>query len=25
MAERALRTAPSALSVLEPFWPSRRL
>jgi hypothetical protein len=25
VAERAFRTAPSALSALEPFWPSRRL
>jgi hypothetical protein len=25
VAERAFRTAPSVLSALEPFWPSRRL
>lgn len=25
MAERAFRTAPSAIAALEPFWPSRRL
>jgi hypothetical protein len=25
VAERAFRTAPSALAALEPFWPLRRL
>lgn len=25
MAEREFRTAPSLLSALEPFWPSRRI